>query len=236
MASRRDYLHQQWEPIRNILRFLMNHVGFRYLAKIDSVEGEENIPSQGPGILYFNHTAFVDAVAVLGSIRRDAVPIAKFEAAGIPFWGIFPTLWGAIMIKRGEADRSALQQALSVLESGELLLLAPEGTRSPALGPAHDGMAYLAARTGAPVIPVAVEGTEGFPSVSPRRWSLPGARIRFGKPFRFRLPKGRIPREGLRKMTDEAMYRLASLLPPARRGVYGDLRRATTETIEYLSP
>jgi 1-acyl-sn-glycerol-3-phosphate acyltransferase len=236
MPIKREYLHNRWEPVRHFLRILMNHVGFRFLAKIDSVEGEENIPPQGPGILYFNHTAFVDAVAVLASIRRDAVPIAKFEAVRIPFWGIFPKLWGAIMIKRGEADRSALQQAVSVLESGELLLLAPEGTRSPALQRARDGMAYLAARTGAPVIPVAVEGTEGFPSLDPKRWSLPGARIRFGRPFRFRLPGGRVPRQWLHKMTDEAMYRLASLLPPARRGVYGDLQRATTETIEFLSP
>jgi 1-acyl-sn-glycerol-3-phosphate acyltransferase len=236
MTSKREYLHAQWEPIRHFLRFFIDYVGFRYLAKIDSVEGAENIPPQGAGIIYYNHIAFIDPVAVLTSVRRNAVPIAKAEASGIPFWGVFPKLWGSIMIRRGEADRSALQQAVSVLESGELLLVAPEGTRNPALRNPHDGMAYLAARTGAPVIPAAIEGTEGFPSLSPRRWSLPGASIRFGQPFRFRFPSGRIPREWLRKMTDEAMYRLASLLPPARRGVYSDLRLATTETIELLSP
>jgi 1-acyl-sn-glycerol-3-phosphate acyltransferase len=236
MPSKRNYLHQQWEPVRKVLRFLIRNIAFRYLAKIDSVEGADQVPEKGPGIIMFNHIAFIDGVAILNALKRNAVPLVKNEAGAIPFWGIFPALWGAIPIRRGEVDRQALEQALAVLNSGELLLIAPEGTRSPALIEGKEGLAYIAARTQAPIIPAVIEGSEGFPSLDPKRWSLPGARIRFGKPFRFRLPKGRIPREWLRKMTDEAMYRLATLLPPARRGVYGDLRRATTETIEYLSP
>jgi len=236
MTSKQDYVHSRWEPVRRFLRFLMNNIAFRILAKIDTVEGEENIPTQGPAIIYFNHTSFIDSVAVVKSVRRDVVPVARFDFGTIPIWGIFPKLWGAIPINRGAIDRDALEQAVKVLESGELLLLAPEGTRSPAMRRAKDGMAYLAARTGVPVIPAAVEGTEGFPTISPRRWAQPGAHIRFGKPFRFRIPEGRVPRQWLRKMTDEAMYRLASLLPPARRGVYGNLQCATTDTIEYLSP
>jgi 1-acyl-sn-glycerol-3-phosphate acyltransferase len=133
-------------------------------------------------------------------------------------------------------DRDALENSLSVLRAGELLLVAPEGTRTPALIEAKDGVAFLGAQTGAPIIPVAVEGTEGFPSISRRRWAMPGVRIRFGKPFKFRVPKGRIPREWLHKMTREAMYRLAEILPPERRGYYSDMRMATTETIEFLAP
>jgi 1-acyl-sn-glycerol-3-phosphate acyltransferase len=232
MNAKRHYFHARWEPIRRFLRFLMDQVGFRFLAKIDSVQGAENVPEKGPGILIYNHIAFIDPVAVMAAVKRNVVPMAKVEAVNIPFFGIFTRLWGAIFVRRGEADREALEKAVSVLESGELLLVAPEGTRSPALIEAHDGVAYLAARTGAPVIPVAVDGTEGFPSVSPKRWSLPGARIRFGRPFRFRTPRGRIPRQWLRQMTREAMYQLASLLPPARRGFYGDLSLATAETID----
>ena len=236
MSSKQDYLHAKWDPVRKVLRFLMRYVGFRYLAKIDSVEGEENIPAQGPGIIFYNHTTLIDSVMVVNSVRRNVVPIARFDFGNVPIWGIFPKLWGAIPIHRGEIDRAALEQAVSVLESGELLLMAPEGHRSPAMRRAKAGLAYLAARTGVPVIPAAVEGTEGFPSISPRRWSLPGGHIRFGKPFRFRFPGGRVPREWLRKMTDEAMYYLATLLPPSRRGVYGDLGCATTETIEFINP
>jgi 1-acyl-sn-glycerol-3-phosphate acyltransferase len=236
MASKSDYRHARWEPVRRFLRFLMNHIAFRFLAKIDSVEGVENIPAVGPGIIYINHTSLIDSVTVVKSVPRNVVPLARFDFTNVPIWGIFPKLWGTIPVRRGEVDRSALDQAAKVLESGELLLMAPEGTRSPAMRRAKDGMAYLAARTGVPVIPVAVEGTEGFPSINPRRWAQPGGRIRIGQPFRFRIPSGRLPRERLRKMTDEAMYRLAALLPPARRGVYGDLRLATTDTIEFPSP
>jgi 1-acyl-sn-glycerol-3-phosphate acyltransferase len=214
----------------------MDNIAFRFLAKIDSVEGEENIPAQGPGIIYMNHTSLIDAVTVVDSVRRDVVPVARFDFGNTLIWGIFPKLWGVIPIKRGAVDRGALEQAVRVLESGELLLYLPEGTRRPAMGRAKDGMAYLASHINVPIIPTAVYGVEGFPSLSRKRWTQPGARIRFGRPFRFRLPSGKVPREWLRKMTDEAMYRLAAMLPPERRGVYGDLRRATTETIEFLAP
>jgi 1-acyl-sn-glycerol-3-phosphate acyltransferase len=236
MTIGQNYIHSQWEPARRFLRFLMDNIAFRFLAKIDSVEGEENIPERGPGIIYMNHTSLIDSVTVVNSVRRDVVPVARFDFGNVPIWGIFPKLWGAIPIKRGAVDRGALEQAVRVLESGELLLYLPEGTRRPAMGRAKDGMAYLAVRTGVPVIPAAVHGVEGFPSLSPKRWAQPGAQIRFGQPFRFRLPDGKVTREWLHKMTDEAMYRLAALLPPARRGVYADLALATTETIAPLDP
>lgn len=226
------YVHENREGIRRILRCLLDRVAFRILAKIDLVEGAENIPAEGPGIVFFNHTSFIDSVTVLNSIPRDSVPIARFDFGNVPFWGIFPKLWGAIPIRRGEVDRAALDKAAAVLKAGELLLMAPEGTRSYAMRRAKNGMAYLATQTGAPVIPAAVTGAEGFPSISPRRWTQPGAHIRFGKPFRFRIPEGKVPREYLRKMTDEAMCRLAALLPPDRRGYYGDPALATEETIE----
>ncbi len=236
MTANSAYAHDRMEPVRRILRFLMDNVAFRYLAKIDSVEGLENIPPQGGGIIYMNHTSLIDSVTVVKSVKRNVVPVARFDFGNVPIWGIFPKLWGAIPIKRGAVDRGALEQAVNVLQSGELLLYLPEGTRRPAMGRAKDGMAYLAAQTGVPVIPAAVHGVEGFPSISPKRWAKPGAQIRFGKPFCFQLPDGKVPREWLRKMTDEAMYRLAALLPPERRGVYGDLSLATTDTIKPSCP
>jgi 1-acyl-sn-glycerol-3-phosphate acyltransferase len=231
MTANTSYVHDQWKGIRNFLRFLMDHIAFRYLAKIDCVVGVENIPREGPGIIYMNHTSLIDAVTVVNSVKRDVVPVARFDFGNVPLWGIFPKLWGVIPIKRGEVDRTALEKAVQVLESGELLLYLPEGHRSPAIKRAKDGMAYLVSRTGAPVIPAAVYDVEGFPSLSPKRWAQPGAHIRFGIPFHFRLPEGKVTREYLRKMTDEAMYRLAALLPPERRGYYGDLDQATAETI-----
>ena len=65
------------------------------------------------------------------------------------------------------------------------------------------------------------------------RWRGPGATVRFGRPFRF-CPEIQPRRETLRQMTDEAMYILAAMLPEGRRGIYGDLSKATQETIEWL--
>ena len=65
-----------------------------------------------------------------------------------------------------------------------------------------------------------------------KRWAGPGATVRLGKPFRLKKIEGRLPREALRKMTDEALYRLAAMLPEQRRGIYADLSKATSEYIE----
>ena len=67
-------------------------------------------------------------------------------------------------MRREEFDRRAIQGALEVLQAGEIILVAPEAHRGPALQQAKEGIAYLATRSNAPVVPVAIDGTEGFPS------------------------------------------------------------------------
>jgi 1-acyl-sn-glycerol-3-phosphate acyltransferase len=221
------------ERRRWFLRWLLREIGFRFLVKVEGVEGLENLPESGPAIVMINHIAFVDPIVVLGCLPRNVVPLAKAEVYRYPLWGIFPRLWEVIPVRRGEVDRRALRQALEVLGAGEVLLVAPEGTRRPFLHRAKEGVAYLGYRSGAPVVPVAVEGTPGFPSISPARWRQRGAVVRLGRPFWYRPLAGKPSREHLRKMTDEAMYILAAMLPEARRGVYGDLEAATTDTIEF---
>lgn len=227
----REYNHAKHEPMRRILRWLTTHIGFRWLAKIERVEGLENLPATGPAILMINHIAFIDPIVVLGNLPRNIVPMAKAEVYWIPVWGIFPWLWGVIPVHRGEADREALMRALAVLKAGEIVLVAPEGTRHESIRDVKEGLAYLAHKSGAPVVPVAIEGTRGFPSLSPSRWREPGAVIKLGKSFRFKPVSGRLPREALRKMTDEAMYRLAAMLPEHRRGEYSDLSKATSDYV-----
>lgn len=213
------YDHARLERRRWILRWLIREIGFRFLVKVERLESLEHFPATGPAILMINHIAFVDPVVVLGLLPRNVVPMAKIEVYDYPLVGIFPRLWEVIPVRRGELDRRALRQALDVLAAGEVVLMAPEGTRHPALQEGREGIAYLAARAEVPVIPVAVEGTEGFPSVSFRRWRGPGARVVLGRPFRFHGP-ARPAREQLRRMTDEAMGVLAGMLPERRRGVY----------------
>lgn len=233
--SGQRYNHAAWEKNRRFLRFLIRVIGFNLLVKLDSVDGVENVPANGPAILMINHIAFIDPIAVLHLLPRNIVPMAKIEVYDYPLIGIFPRLWGVVPVRREEIDRRALQNALDILASGEIILIAPEATRSPQLQAGKEGVAYLASRSGAPVIPVAIEGTEGFPTIRySKRWYGPGVRIQFGRPFRFKTNLQRPDRQALRLMTDEAMYQLASMLPEHRRGVYADLSRATQQTIEFI--
>ena len=230
------YQHARWEPRRWVLRWLLKWIGFTLFAKLDHVEGLENVPPKGPAILMINHIAFIDPIVVMHVMPRNIVPLAKIEVFDYPVVGIFPRLWKVIPVRREEVDRRAVQQVLEVLGAGEIVLVAPEGTRAPQLSKAREGIAYLSSRSGAPIVPVAVEGTPGFPAVrfiSPA-WKTPGAVVRFGKPFRFHSHSRRPDREQLHQMTDEAMYILAAMLPEHRRGYYGDLSKATQETIEWI--
>ncbi|MCS6908565.1 MAG: lysophospholipid acyltransferase family protein [Anaerolineales bacterium] len=229
------YNHMRWEAQRRVLRFLLRTIGMTLLVKLDGVEGIENVPAEGPAILYINHIAFVDPLVVVHVVSRNIVPLAKIEVYNYPLIGLIPRIWGVIPVRREEFDRRAVQQALEVLQAGEIVLIAPEGTRRPALAPAKEGIAYLGARSGAPLIPTAIWGTVGFPALrTSRRWKQPGVQVRFGKPFRYHPRLRRPTREELRLMTDEAMYVLAALLPPELRGVYGQLDQATQTTLEWL--
>lgn len=230
----RSYDHSRLELRRWVLRWVMTRLVFPLTVKMEGAAGLENLPASGSAVLMFNHLAFVDPLVIMSLLPRNVVPLAKEELFADPFLALIPWIYKVIPVRRGEVDRRALSMALQVLHAGEVVLLAPEGTRSPRLLPGKEGVAYLAARTGAPVVPVAVEGTEGFPTFRRERWRGPGASIRLGRPFRYSVGTARPDRVLLRKMTDEALYVLASMLPPERRGVYSDLSRATRETIEFL--
>lgn len=206
---------------------------FKILLKIEIV-GLENVPPQGTLIFMINHMSFLDPVLLVGLMPRQVTPFAKIETLSYPALGFLIRLYGVVPVRRGEVDRRALQQAIETLATGEALLVAPEGTRSHdgRLQPARDGIAYIALRTGATIIPVAITGQEMFPG-SLMRLRRTKIRIRIGKPFRF-VP-GKVSRDELRAMTREAMYQLASLLPPERRGVYSDLDSATEEYLVFPS-
>lgn len=229
------YNHQRYETQRRFLRFLIKNIGFTLLAKIDRVEGLENFPSKGPAIVMINHINFIDPFAVLNVAPRNIVPMAKVEVYNYPLIGIFPRIWNVIPVRREEVDRRAIRGALEVLGAGEMILMAPEGTRGPQLKQGKEGLAYIASRAGVPVIPVAIDQTVGFPAIRfTRRWKEPGGIIRFGRPFRYRADLAHPSREQLRQMIDEAMYLLAAMLTEERRGVYSDLNKATQETIEWV--
>jgi 1-acyl-sn-glycerol-3-phosphate acyltransferase len=228
------YDHQALENRRRILRGLIKNFVIRFMVKFDHVQGLENLPAKEPAILMINHIAFFDPIVVMNITPRNIVPVAKAEGLNNPIFGAFLRLWEVIPVNRETIDREALRRMSEVLAAGQIILMAPEGTRSPSLQLAKEGIAYVASRNNVPVIPIAIDGTEGFPTLSLRRWRQPGATVCIGRPFYFNPLPHKPDAKQLRKMTDEAMYVLAKMLPADRRGVYANLDFATTDTIAFL--
>ena len=199
------------------------------------IKGLHNIPPEGPVILLANHINFADVSILIALMPRRPVGMAKEEVVRNWLLGPFLRLYGTIPIRRGEVDRQALRRALDVLAEGEhIMMIAPEGHRSGdgRLQKARDGVAFIAIRSNAVVVPVAVMGVEHFwrRMVRFRRTMV---RIVVGEGFRFKNPGGKPTRDQLREMTAEAMYRLASLLLPEYRGVYSDLGQAGTRHLDF---
>lgn len=205
---------------------------YAVVLKMDR-KGLENVPREGPLIVAINHTSFLDPIVAGAYVRDDVQPMTKIEAFESPFRWIF-TGYGAFPVRRGEGDLSALKVALKVLKAGHAMLISPEGTRtkSGVLREAHEGIALIALRSGAPILPVAMWGGKALWSNLSRLRRTPVA-LRVGEPLVIRGLKTKATREELREVTDEFMYHLAELLPPEYRGAYSNL---DTYTPRYLVP
>lgn len=219
---------------RRLFRWGIWNLLYRFWIKIH-VDGWENVPANGPVLMMGNHISFLDPVIMISFYPdRDIVPLAKIEAFDEPIMRYFVNHWGAIPVQRGEADLKALKSALEHIRQGYVVMLYAEGTRSKTgLIQGQEGSAYIALKTNALVVPVAIWGTLEFPFSWWRKFRRSHVYVRFGEPFRFKHDGGKLPREHFRQMTDEAMYRIARLLPPEWRGVYSDLSKATTEFLDF---
>jgi 1-acyl-sn-glycerol-3-phosphate acyltransferase len=217
-------------PWMHVLAFLTRLL----LAALTRVRVEgalASIPRHGPLIIAANHASNLDPVVigahVLPRLGRRIQWMGKKELFSWPIVGVVARQGGVHPVDRGSADVEAFRLASRILDEGHLLLVFPEGTRSHdgALGPARDGVAVLALRSGAPIVPVGIAGSYG---VWPRGQRLPhpGGRVtvRIGSPFRLadELPSGTDRRAAKGLATDLIMRRIAALLPPDQRGPYGD--------------
>lgn len=203
-----------------IVRILVTNVA--YLVARPEYIGLENIPDEPPYILVTNHLSAFD-IPLLSSIcpHHTIRAFAASEHKWNPLYAPILAAAGSIWVRRGEADRRALREALAVLERGEALGVAPEGTRARdpyALQKGKSGVAFLATRADVPIVPVGMAGTERI------RHNLPRLRrtrvqVAVGEPFR--LPEsGHAGSRKLREYTDLIMYHIAELLPREYRGVY----------------
>jgi 1-acyl-sn-glycerol-3-phosphate acyltransferase len=156
------------------------HIYFR-MARI----GREHIPADGPVIFAANHRSFLDPFVIACMSRRPLYYVAKKELFAKPLTAWFLNSLGAFPIDRGAADEDAMGTARQILERGDAVLIFPEGTRirPGALAGPKRGVGRLALETGAPIIPVAVIGTEEIR----RKWRIRPHKvsIRAGAPLRF---------------------------------------------------
>lgn len=195
------------------------HVGqaiFHTLYRGRAVHAER-VPAKGPVLLVANHAAFLDGPFVFSLAPRPVTFLAKQEAFAGAFGAVVRSV-GQIPIDRGTGDRAALATALAVLERGDAVGIFPEGTRRDgAVAEVNQGAAWIAMRSGAPVVPVAVLGTRvagRSADAWPRPWSV--LTVDFGEPFTV-TPDTSVPgRERLRRASDRVRESLASHVQRAR--------------------
>jgi 1-acyl-sn-glycerol-3-phosphate acyltransferase len=187
-----------------------------------TVSGLENFPKKGPALIVGNHSG--DADVILGSavIPRPTEWIGKIENRD-DHWLVGPAFraYGFIWIHRGRPDRRALRVALDALAEGRIIVMAPEGRQTliGGLEEGTDGATFLAFKSGAPVIPVAMTGTQNSNTYgSLKKWKRPKVTFTMGKPFC--IEKQADHQETIRQGTRKIMEELAKLLPKEYRGKY----------------
>ena len=181
------------------------------------LEGREHIPKRGGYIVVANHIDWKDPPVIELSFGVCIRFMAKIEAFDMFFLGGLMRGKGCFPVRRGESDRRALTTSLRVLTSGNPLGFFPEGTRSRdgVLHRGHPGIAFLARRSGAPILPVGLIGTREAKLLRSH------IRVRVGEPFRVAelgLPSAASDQE----VTDVIMRRIATLLPEGMRGAYAE--------------
>jgi 1-acyl-sn-glycerol-3-phosphate acyltransferase len=181
------------------------------------LDGRARIPTSGPYIVVANHTDWKDPPAIELTFRVAIRFMAKIEAFRMFFVGGLMRGIGCFPVRRGEADRRAIVTCLQVLRAGNPLGFFPEGTRSRdrALHRAHPGIAFLAQKSGAPILPVGVTGT---PDAKLFRSHI---RVSVGEPFQLNA-LGLEADATEQEVADAIMRKVAELLPPDMRGYYGD--------------
>jgi 1-acyl-sn-glycerol-3-phosphate acyltransferase len=146
--------------------------------------------------------------------------MAKQEIFDNPFSGTLARLYESFPVRRNEADLSALRTALALLAAGRVVGIFPEGTRSRSgrMQAAHPGAAMIALRSGVPILPVGISGTETvhLPRLFWRPFPRPQIRIVFGSPFAL-PPRDRITSESVREGTAIIVEKIAALLPERYR-------------------
>jgi len=206
--------------LRSLIRILL-----KLIARVE-IHGREHAPLTGGMILASNHIGILDIIMVYFAIDRTDlfIPVAeKWEKIGWIRW--LGRHLNFLFVDRYNPDLKALRKMIALMEEGKCLVIAPECTRSRvgSLLEGKPGAAYLAARSGFPIVPVAITGTQDEVLLANvKRLRKSNINLTGGKQFTIPPLPNKDRDAALQKYTDEVMCQIAVLLPEKYRGVYAE--------------
>jgi 1-acyl-sn-glycerol-3-phosphate acyltransferase len=192
------------------------------------ISHQDAIPTDGPVLLVSNHLGMTDPLAIALPLSRQVRILAKAELFSLPIIGWLSRQAGVIPVRRGAADREALQLAYGQLADNECVLIFPEGKYQhppelPGMQQVKTGAAWLALKSGAQIVPVAVWGTEYVWELSRgwRPWNRPPVHVVYGEPYYPQMSSTDMPTKAmLNLVAAEMAEKIADLLPSSYHGVY----------------
>ena len=185
-----------------------------------TTEGMCDIPRKGPLLIVINHLGDADIAALISALPFTPDALGKIELYDLPILGRLMDWYGIIWLHRGRPDKRALRAALDGLAEGRIIVIAPEGRYSltGALEEGTNGAAFLAYKSGAPILPIVLTGTENENVYGHmKKWRRAPIHIRVGKIFRL-ANQASARREAMSEGTSQIMAALADLLPKKYRG------------------
>jgi len=193
-------------------------VGFTRVWTRTTVEGREHVPATGPCILAPTHRSNVDTPITAGVTTRRVRFMGKDSLWKSKGWAWLLSSLGGFPVSRGTNDLEAMKRCLEVLKVGEPLVVFPEGERKsgPTVQPLYEGAAYLAIKANVPIIPIGIGGSErvmpkGSKLIYPHK-----VHVIVGEPMVSGVPgTGRVPRDQVKKLTNELHVRLQELFDEA---------------------
>jgi len=224
--------------MKSISRWFMNAVirlVTEILFRIDKRDFTK-VPTQGPLIMVGNHIGSLEVPLLLVHAQpRKIIGLAKIETWNNKFIGWLFDLWDAIPVRRGDADLDAIRACLEVLKTGEILAIAPEGTRSyhGQLLRGQPGIALIALHSGAPILPMTHWGAENF-GANLKRLKRTDFHVRVGKPFYLDAHGEKVNGEIRQAMADEIMSQIAVLMPEEYRGQYADCDPPSQKYLRFV--
>jgi 1-acyl-sn-glycerol-3-phosphate acyltransferase len=202
--------------------------------RIDVAEFKK-VPAEGPIIVIANHINTLEVPLMLSHLHpRLVTGMAKSDAWKNPIYRVLYNIYRAVPVRRGEVDLNAIKLCMERLSEKYVLAVAPEGTRSRdgKMRQARAGVAILAVKSGAPVMPMSHIGSENM-GKNLRSLKRTPFILKVGNQFTVDLHGERMNKEVSQQVTDEMMWQIAAMLPPFYRGYYSNLDQATEKYLHF---